>query len=70
MKKNLHSVDRILRLLLAVIIAVLLFTNIISGTFGNILRVVAVVLALTALIDFCPIYYAFRSLTRKKTVHQ
>jgi hypothetical protein len=70
MKKNLHTVDRLLRLLLAVVIAVLYFTNSISGTLAVILRISAVALVLTSLIDFCPIYYLFRILSGKKTTHQ
>ena len=70
MKNNLHSVDRLLRLLLAIVIAVLYFTNSISGTYAVVLRIAAVVLVVTALIDFCPIYYLFKILSGKKTTHQ
>ena len=70
MKKNLNSVDRVVRVLLAVVIAVLYFTNSIGGTLAVILRIAAVVLVLTALIDFCPFYYLFRILSGKKTTHQ
>lgn len=50
------STDRIVRLLIAVVIAVLFFTNTVSGTLGIILLVVAGVFALTSVISFCPLY--------------
>jgi hypothetical protein len=70
MKRSLHPVDRLVRFLLAIVIAALYFTNSISGTLADILRIGAVVLVLTALIDFCPIYYLFRILLRKKTTQE
>lgn len=56
MKKNMGSVDRIIRLIIASIIAVLFFTNFVSGTLGIILLLAAGVFALTSLISFCPLY--------------
>lgn len=59
MKKNMGSADRIIRLLLAAIVAVLYFTNVITGTLGIILLVLAGVFVLTSLISFCPLYVPF-----------
>lgn len=56
MKKNMGSADRIIRLIIAAVIAVLFFTNIISGTLGIVLLVLAGVFALTSVISFCPLY--------------
>lgn len=56
MKKNMGNTDRIIRLLLAAVVAVLYFTNIISGTLGIVLLVLAGVFVLTSLISFCPLY--------------
>jgi hypothetical protein len=56
MKKNIGTTDKIIRLVLAAIIAAVYFTGIITGTLGIVLLVVAVVLALTSLINFCPLY--------------
>ena len=50
------NADRIIRLLLAVVVAVLYFTNVITGTLGIVLLVVAGVFVLTSLISFCPLY--------------
>ena len=59
MKKNLGVADRIIRTIVAVVIAVLFFTNIISGLVGIILLVAAVVFLLTSLISICPLYSIF-----------
>ena len=56
MKKNMGNTDRIVRLLLAAVVAVLYFTNIITGTLGIVLLVLAGVFVLTSLISFCPLY--------------
>lgn len=59
MKKNMGSADRIIRLLLAAVFAVLYFTNTVTGTFGIILLVLGAVFVLTSLISFCPLYPLF-----------
>ncbi len=56
MKKNMGNTDRIIRLLLAAVVAVLYFTNVITGTLGIVLLLVAGVFVLTSLISFCPLY--------------
>lgn len=56
MKKNMGSADSIIRLIIAAIIAILFYSNIISGTLGVVLLVLAGVFVLTAIFKFCPIY--------------
>jgi len=56
MKKNMGTADRIIRIIIAAIVAVLYFTNIITGTLGIVLLVLAGVFVLTGLISFCPLY--------------
>jgi fatty acid desaturase len=56
MKKNMGSADRIIRLIVAAVFAVLYFTNTVTGTFGIVLLVLAGVFTLTSLISFCPLY--------------
>ena len=53
------SVDKILRTAIAVIVAILFFTGVISGLLGTILLVLAVVFLLTSLVGFCPLYTIF-----------
>ncbi len=66
MTKNMGSIDRILRALIAVVIAVLYFTGQISGTAAIILGILAVVFLLTSFVGSCPLYMPFGISTRKK----
>ncbi|MEO8770598.1 MAG: DUF2892 domain-containing protein [Ferruginibacter sp.] len=59
MKKNMGRTDSILRLLIAVVIVALYFTNIIQGVFAIILLIVAGIFLLTAVIGVCPLYTLF-----------
>ncbi|RZF57920.1 YgaP family membrane protein [Sphingobacterium corticibacterium] len=66
MKKNLGTADRAIRIIIAVGIAVLYFTNVISGTLAIVLGILAVVFLLTSFISFCPLYLPFGINTLKK----
>jgi len=66
LEKNMGTTDRIIRFVLAAIFAILYFTGTVSGTFGIVLLVLAVVFALTALVSVCPIYLAFKLSTAEK----
>ncbi|GAB4428331.1 MAG: hypothetical protein Kow002_17190 [Anaerolineales bacterium] len=66
MKKNIGQTDRIVRLALAAIFAILYFTGTVSGTLGIVLLVLAVTFTLTAAINFCPLYLPFNFSTRGK----
>ena len=59
MKKNMGSADKIIRLVIAAIIAILYFTNTITGTLGIVLLVLGAVFVLTSLIGLCPLYLPF-----------
>lgn len=50
------SADRIIRLIIAAVIAILFFTNVITGTLGIILLILSSVFVLTSLVGFCPLY--------------
>jgi len=65
MKKNMSLFDRILRTVVAVIIAVLYFTKVLTGTLGIILLVMAGIFLLTSIIGFCPLYVPFGINSRK-----
>lgn len=66
MKKNMGVADKVIRILVAVVIAVLYFMNLITGTTAIILLILAGVFILTSFIGFCPLYYPFGISTRKK----
>lgn len=59
MKKNMGSIDKIIRLIIAIIISALYFTEVISGTLGIILLVLAGIFVLTSFVSFCPLYAPF-----------
>ena len=50
------SADRVIRILLAIVVLVLYFTNIITGTLGIVLLVLAGIFLVTSLVSFCPLY--------------
>jgi hypothetical protein len=56
MKKNMGTADRVIRILVAVLFAVLYFTNTVTGVLGIVLLVLGAVFLLTSLISFCPLY--------------
>lgn len=66
MQLNMGSSDRILRLIIAAVIAFLFFTGKIEGTIGTVLLVLAGVFALTSFIGTCPLYLPFGFSTFKK----
>jgi Inner membrane protein YgaP-like, transmembrane domain len=66
MKKNMGTIDKVIRILIAVVVIVLFFTDVISGTLGIILLILSGVFVLTSLISFCPLYLPFGLSTRKK----
>lgn len=66
MKPNMGSTDRILRALVAVVIAILYFTGTITGTLGIVLLVLAAVFLLTSVVSFCPLYAPLGITTCKK----
>ena len=65
MKLNMGSPDRIVRILIAIIIAVLLFTNVLQGALAVILGIVAIIFIVTSVIGFCPLYTLFGMSTKK-----
>jgi len=59
MKINMGGLDRVLRVLIAIAIAILYFTGVITGTLGIVLLVVGAVFLLTSIVGFCPLYAIF-----------
>ena len=66
MKKNIGTIDRVIRILVAIAVAVLYFTGVISGTSGIVLLILGGIFLITAIISFCPLYYPFNLRTIKK----
>jgi hypothetical protein len=69
MKKNMGMIDRLLRTALAIVVAVLYFTNEITGTAAIILGVIAVIFLATSSVGFCPVYKLLGISTLKDEAH-
>ena len=67
MKKNMSNTERIIRVVVAALIAVLYLTGVIKGTLGLVLLIVGILLVITSLLGFCPIYPLLGINTSKKT---
>lgn len=65
MKTNMGTVDKIVRILAAVVIAALYFSGTISGTLAIVLGILAVIFILTSLVSFCPLYLPLGLSTKK-----
>lgn len=66
MKANMGSTDKIIRIAAAVLIGVLYYMGIISGTVAIVLGVLALIFIATSFISFCPLYLPFGISTRPK----
>jgi hypothetical protein len=73
MKKNMNMIDRIIRPLLAIGFLILYFNDTVTGGFGILLHVLAVIFLLTSVIGYCPIYQAiglcFMSKEKRRLTH-
>lgn len=59
MNKNMGTSDKTIRIIIAVLVGILYFTNVISGTVALILGAFALIFIATSLISFCPLYAIF-----------
>lgn len=66
MKKNIGNLDRSVRVLLALVIGILYFTNQISGVPAIILWLIAGILLVTGFVGTCPLYMMFKLNTRTR----
>lgn len=65
MEKNMGSIDKVVRILLAIIIIGLYFGKVISGTVAIFLLILAGVFIVTSFVSFCPLYLPLGISTRK-----
>lgn len=68
MKKNMGTIDRIIRFVIAIVIISLYAAGTITGTLATILLIIAIVFALTGVFGFCPLYSLLRIGSSKKPV--
>ena len=67
MKKNMGSTDKIIRILIALVVGFLYYTETISGTTAIVLGAFAIIFLITSFISFCPLYLPFGINTSKKS---
>ena len=67
MKTNMAILDRLLRVVLVALVAVLYFIGVLTPVAAIVLGVVAVVFLLTSIVGFCPIYRLLGISTRRRT---
>ena len=67
MKKNMGVIDRVFRILLAIILGILYLTGVVSGTLSIILLIFVAVFVLTGLFGVCPLYLPFGFGTTKSS---
>ncbi|TRX38380.1 YgaP family membrane protein [Flavobacterium restrictum] len=58
--------DKLIRVLIALILAFLFFTNTVTGSISILLLVLAFIFLATSFIGFCPLYVPFGISTQKK----
>lgn len=66
MKKNMGPIDKMIRSVIGIIIAILYYSGIITGTLAIVLLAFAIVFLLTSFISFCPLYALLGINTNKK----
>ena len=69
MKKNIGTADQVIRVLVAIAIAVLYFMGQISGVFAIILLALAGIFIVTSIVGVCPLYLPFGLSTNKKPLN-
>ena len=65
MQKNMSNVDRVVRFIVAVVVALLYATGVLSGWAAIVLGIIALVLLVTAVVGVCPLY-ALLGITTKR----
>jgi len=66
MIKNMGKVDRVVRLVIALVVGVLIITGNLVGTAAVVLGILALVFVATSAIGTCPLYIPFKISTKKK----
>ena len=64
--KNMGTLDRAIRIVIAVVIAVLYFTGNLSGLTATVLGIFAILFIITSFVGFCPLYTVIGLSTCKK----
>lgn len=66
MKKNMGTLDRIIRIILALVVIILYFAGLITGTAAVILGIIAFIFIITSAAGTCPLYIPLKISTNKQ----
>jgi len=66
MKKNMGTIDRATRTIIAFVVAILIVTGTLTGLAAILLGIFAAIFLLTSVFSFCPLYLPFKISTTKK----
>ena len=67
MKKNMGMFDRLLRIILAIVVAVLIYMGTLTGTAAIILGIIAGIFLITSIVGVCGLYTVVGVKTCKKS---
>jgi hypothetical protein len=67
MKKNVGTIDKAIRIALAILIGILYFTNQITGIAAVILGIIALAFLISSITGYCPLYVPLKISTVKKS---
>ena len=65
MKTNESTLDRVLRVIFGLLLLVLFFLQVLTGTLGVISVIIGALLLITGLVGFCPLYTLLKIKTNK-----
>ncbi len=66
MQTNIGSIDRFIRLVIGLVLAILVIAKAVTGTAAVVLGIIAILAIFTSLFGFCALYVPFKASTVKK----
>jgi len=66
MQKNMGALDRLIRFIIGVVLAILVIANSVTGTAAVVVGIVAILLLLTSIFGFCGLYVPLKISTLKR----
>ena len=65
MNKNMGTIDRVIRVILAIVVIILYLAGTITGVAAIILGIIAAIFIITSIVGYCPLYVPLKISTRK-----
>ena len=65
MTKNMGTVDRVIRVILAIVVILLYLAGTITGVAAIILSIIAAIFIITSIVGYCPLYVLLKISTKK-----